>query len=56
MMRLPRTRAFYFITIPISMLAGYGYATTIWVMTCRHGPPSMFLDGYNTNKPPEVDV
>ena len=32
MTKLPREPLFYLFSIPISFLAGYGYATSLWVL------------------------
>ena len=32
MTKLPREPFFYLFSIPISFLAGYGYATSIWLL------------------------
>ena len=35
MTKLPREPLFYFFSIPISFLAGYGYATSLWSLNQR---------------------
>ncbi len=35
MTKLPRESLFYFFSIPISFLAGYGYATSLWSLNQR---------------------
>tara|TARA_B100000073_G_C23426040_1_gene449221 strand:+ start:256 stop:399 length:144 start_codon:yes stop_codon:yes gene_type:complete len=35
MNKLPKEPFFYFFSIPISFLAGYGYATSLWLVNQR---------------------
>lgn len=36
MTKLPREPLFYFFSVPISFLAGYGYATSLWQINKRN--------------------
>ena len=56
MIRLPRTPTFYIFAIPISAIAGYGYASTVFFMTHVMAPSCMYTDRCNLNIPPELDV
>ena len=43
--KLPKRLSFYFFAIPVSFLAGYGYASSLWILHLN-----------KVDHPPNIDI